>query len=114
MIPIRAPKRGVFLVGAQGDPIQGNFLCPDGHYDDLDILQLLKFEAGVPGITSAGVDICPNLGELEPRSGFKWGDINCDGNVDTKDILFMIADKASVPMTAQTANCYQIAEVITG
>ena len=106
-----SPDRGVFLTGSQEDPIQGNFLCPDGHVDDVDILHLLQFVGGVPGVLAATA--CPNLGQTEPISGFKWGDVNCDGTVDVADVTFMLADRAGVPRTPATANCFQIGEVIT-
>jgi hypothetical protein len=107
-----SPDRGVFLAGSQQDPIQGNFLCPDGHVDDRDILHLLQFVGGVPGIAAASSS-CPTLGQAETRSGFKWGDVNCNGVVDVADVTFMLADRAGVPRTPATANCFQIGEVIT-
>ena len=107
-----SPDRGIFLTGSQEDPIQGNFLCPDGHVDDLDPLHLLQFVGGVPGIVAASSH-CPTLGQTEPISGFKWGDVNCDGSVDAADVTFMLADRAGVPRTPATASCIPIGEVIT-
>jgi len=86
----REPGSWRLPTGSQEDPIQGNFLYRDGRVDDLDILHLLQFVGGVPGILAASA--CPNLGETEPISGFKWGDVNCDVSVDAADVTFMLAD----------------------
>jgi hypothetical protein len=81
---------------------QGGVRC--GMPSIADVMDMLVFASRlgtgvIPGcLTIAAQDI----------AGYKWGDVNCDGNVDALDALFILAHFVGVDLAPVGPNCVPI------
>jgi hypothetical protein len=90
---------------------QGDFDC-SGTVDDVDFLGGLAYAAGFGQIEDKPAG-CPDLDETYPATGFAWGDINCDGNVDSLDDLYIIAAIAAYTGLPLPSNCFPVGALLT-
>jgi hypothetical protein len=82
-----------------------------GVVDEADLLLLIRSAAELfNGITPGP---CLNFGDLEPASGFGWGDVNCDGVVNVVDSLFVVAYLANIHLPQAVGNCFDLGSLIT-
>lgn len=85
--------------GADPDPFDG--------IAAVDALNTLKFVAGIPlGASPAGAlgDTCPPFG-FEVPNGLLVGDVDCDGDVDAVDALFLLRFLAALPLPGVPEGC---------
>lgn len=85
--------------GADPDPFDG--------IAAVDALNTLKFVAGIPlGATPAGAldETCPPFGS-ELLNGLIVGDVDCDGDVDAVDALFILRFIAALPLPGVPEGC---------
>lgn len=77
--------------------IQGNVDCYGG-VNVIDFALLLLFAAGEYNGATPGA--CPDIGSAVPAAvtGHPWGDVNCDGLVDARDALYVLAFDAGAPL----------------
>jgi hypothetical protein len=79
--------------------------------DELDLRLLLTFAASLhDGSMPPG---CLDLEDPEPISARPWGDVNCDGIVDSSDALYVLAYLVNIFLQPRAQNCTRIADFIS-
>ena len=55
---------------------------------------------------------CPTVGAVEPISGHPWGDVTCDGMVNAKDALWILAHTVEIELP-QPGDCTHLGHLFT-